>query len=159
MENLLLLANALQLRFIEKKWTLSLAESCTGGAMAATLTQIPGASSYFLGSIVAYSNALKSDLLKVPPQLIQEKGAVSREVVQAMLEGVLELTGSDCAAAVSGISGPTGGTPTKPVGTVWGAIGTRRGFQRVWSWHIEGTRQDVIAGSVRFLLEELFKIP
>lgn len=151
-------ADTVHQRFIEKGWTLSLAESCTGGSLAASLTQISGASNYFLGSVVAYSNALKIKILKVPEDLLREHGAVSREVVASMLDGILSLTGSDYAMAVSGIAGPGGGTPAKPVGTVWGGIGKRDGQRHVWSWREPGNRAQVIAGSVDRLLEELIKL-
>lgn len=152
------LAENIQNRFVERGWTLSLAESCTGGSLAAALTQVPGASRYFLGSIVAYSNALKIQLLAVPSDLIQAHGAVSQEVVSAMLDGILDATKSDFALAVSGIAGPDGGTPQKPVGTVWGGIGRKDGFRHVWRWVETGTRSQIIARSVEQLLKELLKI-
>lgn len=105
--------------------TLATAESCTGGGIASAITSVPGSSEYFLGTVVAYSNALKQQLLKVPEHIIQEYGAVSEQVVRAMAEGVLHLTGSDYAIAVTGIAGPDGGTPEKPVGTVWIAVGDK----------------------------------
>lgn len=150
-------AEAVHQRFIEKGWTLSLAESCTGGSLAARLTHLPGASNYFLGSVVAYSNALKTQLLNVPEPLICEYGAVSREVVMAMLDGILALSGSDYALAVSGIAGPSGGTLEKPVGTIWGGIGARPGQRHLWCWHEEGDRTLIIENSVEQLLEELLK--
>jgi PncC family amidohydrolase len=151
------LVENVQKRFIEKGWTLSLAESCTGGSLAAALTQIPGSSEYFLGSIVAYSNSLKTKLLHVPPDLIQTPGAVSREVALAMLEGILTVTGSDFALAVTGIAGPGGGSPTKPVGLVWGAIGNREGRRHAWSWNEPGDRSHIISSSVDHLLNQLLK--
>lgn len=153
-----MLAETIHRRFIEKGWTLSLAESCTGGSLAASLTQLPGASSYFLGSVVAYSNSLKTKLLRVPPDLIREHGAVSKEVVAAMLDGILSVSGSDFAIAVSGIAGPAGGTASKPVGTVWGGIGKGDGFRHVWSWNQPGDRAQVISGSIDRLLEEMLKL-
>jgi nicotinamide-nucleotide amidase len=115
-------AAAVQQLFISNSWSLSTAESCTGGALAAHLTQLPGASNYFMGSIVAYSNALKESLLGVPAELLASKGAVSQEVVLAMALGLLRTTQSDFGIAISGIAGPGGGTPEKPVGTVWVAL-------------------------------------
>lgn len=149
------IAERVHQRFMEKGWTLSLAESCTGGSLAARLTLLPGASAYFLGSVVAYSNDLKIKALHVPPEMIRDYGAVSREVVIAMLDGILDLTGSHFALAVSGIAGPSGGTPEKPVGTVWGGIGKRDGWRHSWSWSMPGNRAEIISGSVDRLLEEL----
>ncbi len=149
------LAEQVQTLFIEKNWTLSLAESCTGGSVAASLTQVPGASRYFLGSIVAYSNSLKTQLLHVSPKLIQAHGAVSSEVVHAMLDGILAATGSDFALAVSGIAGPSGGTTEKPVGLIWGGVGHRDGFHYTWSWIETGNRSQIILRSVDRLLEEI----
>lgn len=141
--------------FIEKGWTLSVAESCTGGSLSARLIAMPGSSRYFLGSVVAYSNLLKMRLLDVPENIIFEHGAVSQEVVKAMLAGILSVTGSDFAVAVSGIAGPDGGTQAKPVGTVWGGIGFKSAQPHLWSWHEEGSRPLIIQKSVDRLLDEL----
>ncbi len=116
------LIKKIQERFIQKKWTLTLAESCTGGAIAASLTKLSGSSQYFLGSLVTYSNAFKIDWLDIEASLIQTYGAVSEEVVKAMVKGLLKRTKSDFGIAVSGIAGPLGGTSEKPVGTVWIAV-------------------------------------
>ncbi len=110
--------------FIEKKITLALAESCTGGLIASILTKIPGASNYFLGGIVSYTDQVKMDLLKVSKELIEEKTSVDLEVVKQMCRGVLKLFGSDYAIAVTGYVGPLG----KSVGTVFGAIGSKNGI-------------------------------
>jgi|694.fasta_scaffold10374_14 PncC family amidohydrolase len=142
--------------FIHHKKTLSAAESCTGGSLAAKLTRIPGASNYFLGSVVAYSNELKSKVLGVSPELIKKYGAVSSEAVEAMAKGTLHLTGSDFTVAVTGIAGPSGGTLDKPVGTVWGCIANQKGLLYSWQFHIEGNRDHVIEGSVDAVLKELF---
>lgn len=146
---------AVQNRFIEQRITLSVAESCTGGSVAARLTSIPGSSQYFLGSIVAYSNRLKTDLLGVSSKLLEEKGAVNEEVVTALLKGVLEKTGSDYGAAVSGIAGPTGGTPEKPVGTVWCAVGKKGSLPFIWKLQAYGNRDMIITRSVNALLAQL----
>ena len=106
----------------ERKATLATAESCTGGSIAAKITSVPGSSQVFLGGTVAYSNQVKTEHLKVPEALIEKHGAVSREVVEAMAKGALNVFGSDYSIAVSGIAGPDGGPDEKPVGTVWIAV-------------------------------------
>jgi PncC family amidohydrolase len=99
--------------------TLAVAESCTGGLLGDVLTDVPGSSTYFLGGVVAYHDTLKTGLLRVPPGVIREHGAVSAECALLMARGVLGLTGADLAVSVTGIAGPSGATPTKPVGTVY----------------------------------------
>ena len=105
-----------------KKMTLSTAESCTGGSIAALITSVPGSSEYFKGGVVAYSNEVKMNMLYVSPETLQKYGAVSRETVIEMVQGVMESMKTDCAVATSGIAGPGGGTPEKPVGTIWMAV-------------------------------------
>lgn len=109
--------------------TLSTAESCTGGAIASLITEVPGASSYFLGSVVSYSNEVKNKVLEVPKEIIENHGAVSEECVKAMAEGVRRLTGSSYSVATSGIAGPGGGSPEKPVGLVWIGVSSEKGTQ------------------------------
>ncbi|MBJ6725609.1 CinA family nicotinamide mononucleotide deamidase-related protein [Geomesophilobacter sediminis] len=108
--------------FLETGATLSLAESCTGGLIAARITARAGSSAYFLEGAVTYSNAAKSRLLRVPAELIEAKGAVSAEVARAMAQGARLNSGSTLALSVTGIAGPDGGTPEKPVGTVYIAL-------------------------------------
>lgn len=110
----------------QQQKTLSTAESCTGGFIAHLLTSIPGSSVFYKGSIVSYSNEIKKELLDVMDQTLEEKGAVSEEVVIQMVKGALKQLKTDYAVAVSGIMGPDGGTPEKPVGTVWMAAGNNR---------------------------------
>jgi nicotinamide-nucleotide amidase len=99
-------------------WTLGTAESCTGGLVAARLTSVPGSSEVFLGSVVAYANGVKESELGVPPAVLAEHGAVSAETAAAMAEGVRDRLGVGVGVAVTGIAGPDGGTPEKPVGLV-----------------------------------------
>ena len=101
------------------------AESCTGGWIAKVCTDLPGSSRWFLGGAVVYDNVLKAGLLGVNPQTLAEAGAVSEAVVREMAAGALARLGGDLAVAVSGVAGPDGGTPDKPVGTVWFAWGRR----------------------------------
>jgi PncC family amidohydrolase len=103
----------------ERGIRLACAESCTGGLLAAALTAVPGASAVFIGGIVAYANRIKERCLDVPAEILDTCGAVSRECVLAMAAGAARRLEADCALAVSGIAGPDGGTPEKPVGTVW----------------------------------------
>ena len=110
-------------RMIEDDLTIATAESCTGGYLAHRLTSIPGSSAYFKGSIVAYANKVKVNQLAVNEKTLEEHGAVSEETVQEMVKGCLNSFQTDIAIATSGIAGPTGGTPNKPVGTIWIAIG------------------------------------
>ncbi len=107
---------------LEKKASLSTAESCTGGAIAAMITSVPGSSIYFTGSVIAYSNIIKESILGVDNKLINEYGAVSMQVAEAMASGVREKLNTDYSIATTGIAGPDGGSPEKPVGTVWVAI-------------------------------------
>ena len=103
----------------QKGWRLATAESCTGGGIARTLTDISGSSAWFEGGIVAYSNDMKLNLLGVPGDLLEAEGAVSEAVAAAMAAGALRATGAELAVAVTGIAGPDGGTLEKPVGSVW----------------------------------------
>lgn len=113
------LEEAIGQMLLERHATAVTAESCTGGLIAESLTRVSGSSEYFLGAIVAYSNALKSALLGVEPALIEAKGAVSEAVARAMAEGARKRTGADYAISVTGIAGPTGGSAEKPVGCVY----------------------------------------
>ena len=107
--------------------TLATAESCTGGNIAHRSTAMPGASDYFLGGVVAYSNEVKTALLGVDPDSLNRYGAVSRSVAEQMAEGVRRATGATYGISTTGIAGPSGGTPDKPVGTVWMAVATPEG--------------------------------
>jgi nicotinamide-nucleotide amidase len=113
------LAAAVAGMLFEQGGTVSTAESCTGGLLAKAFTDIPGSSAYFLQGVVTYSNAAKTALLGVPAELIARHGAVSREVAEAMALGCRRMSGSDVAVSVTGIAGPGGGTPEKPVGLVY----------------------------------------
>ena len=104
--------------------TLATAESCTGGLIAHMLTALPGVSPYYPGGVVSYANQAKVELLGVPPALLEAHGAVSPEVAEAMAEGVRQRLGADLGLSVTGIAGPTGGTPAKPVGLVYLGLAT-----------------------------------
>jgi nicotinamide-nucleotide amidase len=107
--------------------TLAAAESCTGGLLAERLTRIPGSSSYFLGGVVCYSNALKTAWADVPAELIEAKGAVSQEVAVALAQGIRRRTGAALGVGITGIAGPGGGTAEKPVGLVHVALADANG--------------------------------
>ncbi|MDE6342986.1 MAG: CinA family protein [Muribaculaceae bacterium] len=127
----------------ERELTVACAESCTGGNIAHRITQQPGSSNYFLGSIVSYANDVKTNVLGVPQKYIDQYGAVSREVVESMAEGASRLMRSDCSISTSGIAGPDGGTKYKPVGTVW--IGVKYGSKIVSECrYFKGDRNAVI---------------
>jgi len=120
------LEDALGLMFRERRLSLSTAESCTGGYVAHMITSVPGSSDYFKGSLVAYANEVKMNQLKVSPDTLEQHGAVSEATVKEMVAGAIELLKTDVAVAVSGIAGPGGGAPDKPVGTVWLAVGNNK---------------------------------
>ena len=128
---------------VKEKKTIATAESCTGGLIASMLTDVPGSSAAVVGGWVTYANAMKTDQVDVPPQLIQQHGAVSGQVVQAMAAGAIERSGADFAISTSGVAGPGGGTPDKPVGTVWIGLAWRQGGAIVtdaWLARLTGNR-------------------
>lgn len=127
----------------ERELTVACAESCTGGNLAHRITQAPGSSAYFLGSVVSYSNDVKADVLNVSRRDIDRYGAVSKAVAEAMALGVSKLMRSDCAISTTGIAGPDGGTKLKPVGTVW--ISVKYNDKIVCEClHFQGSRNEVI---------------
>jgi nicotinamide-nucleotide amidase len=113
------LAGVIGRQLLAKGQTIAIAESCTGGLVGQLLTKVPGSSAYFLGGVVAYSNALKERFLGVEPETLLRHGAVSPETARAMAEGIRCRTGADYALSVTGIAGPDGGSADKPVGTVY----------------------------------------
>jgi len=121
---------------------LAVAESCTGGMIGERITNIPGASDTFIGGVVAYADVIKTAALKVPLETLEAYGAVSEATVRAMAEGAQRLFSADCTIAVTGIAGPGGGTPEKPVGTVWLAA-RRHTTTRVLTRVLPGERDDV----------------
>jgi nicotinamide-nucleotide amidase len=147
-------------KLIRKKLTLGTAESCTGGTIASLITSVPGSSAYFNGGIVSYSNEVKCSVLGVSQSDLEEYGAVSEPVIIQMAVGARRILKTDCAIATSGIAGPDGGTPEKPVGTVWIAVSYKektvtRKFQ------FSGNREENILSSanagMNMLLELLSK--
>ncbi|MBL4818067.1 MAG: CinA family protein [Deltaproteobacteria bacterium] len=124
---------------------IALAESCTGGALAARITSKPGASEYFLGSVVAYHDQVKQDILGVSKESLEQDGAVSKRVVKEMLEGALMALKADIGIAVTGIAGPDGGSPEKPVGTVWLAWGEKSQEPQTKRLQLKGSRAEIIS--------------
>lgn len=141
--------------FISKHLTLSLAESCTGGGIAARLVQIPGASKYFLGSLVTYATSAKSRLLGVAPSLLKEVGSVHENIAREMAKGARRQFGSDYALSVTGVAGPE---PSQvAVGTVCFAIVGP--FESTWTSHFSGSRSEVIEQAIEEALRQLVNIP
>jgi PncC family amidohydrolase len=137
---------------------LATAESCTGGLVAHRITNVPGSSDYFLGGIVAYDNQVKIDLLGVPAGLLAQYGAVSEETVRLMAEGGRKLLNADVAVSLSGVAGPSGGSPEKPVGATWIGLAAPEG---TWVRHFlfsgdrEQNKASAAESALQFLLDYL----
>ncbi|PJI51054.1 MAG: damage-inducible protein CinA [Pseudomonas sp.] len=149
------LATRLGGRLAANKLRVTTAESCTGGGIAEAITRISGSSAWFEAGYVTYSNSQKTRQLDVPTELFAKVGAVSREVVEAMVAGALPRSGADIAVAVSGIAGPDGGSAEKPVGTVW--LAWRKGEQvfserRLYAGDREAVRRQTVATALEGLL-------
>jgi nicotinamide-nucleotide amidase len=136
-------------------WMLATAESCTGGLIAAACTSLAGSSDWFERGVVSYSNAAKCELLGVPAGLIARHGAVSEEVARAMAEGMMQRSTADLTVAVTGIAGPGGATPGKPVGTVWLALAMRGGACHATLLQLDGDRASVRRQTVARALRAL----
>ena len=142
---------------IQRHWMLTTAESCTGGMIAAACTDLPGSSAWFERGFVSYSNASKTELLGVDAALIQHCGAVSEEVVHAMVQGALQQSHAQVAVAVTGVAGPDGGTAAKPVGTVWFGWATPAGVTTEVQ-HFTGDRSAVRAATVAHALQGVVQL-
>lgn len=153
-EPVALLAQALRTR----GWRMGSAESCTGGLIAAACTSIAGSSDWFERGVVSYSNEAKTGLLGVPAALIAQHGAVSEAVARAMAEGLIAAAPVDLAVAVTGIAGPGGATPGKPVGTVWLAVARRGDLAQATLLQLDGTRSDVREQTVDAALRALIAL-
>ncbi|MGZ3795866.1 MAG: CinA family protein [Pseudobdellovibrionaceae bacterium] len=138
-----------------RKLTVGFAESCTGGLLSATLTSVAGISDVFMGSVVSYSYEAKMDLLGVQAKTLKSEGAVSESVAREMAQGARKQLKVDIALAITGIAGPTGGTPDKPVGTVCLAVSGPGLAEKAVRKHFSGGRTEVQEASVRFALEYL----
>ena len=126
----------------KRGWNVALAESCTGGLLGNLITDIPGSSDYFVGGIIAYSNRIKIGVLNVPAEVVEREGAVSEETALFMVRGVREIFGSETALSVTGIAGPSGGTPQKPVGLVYTAA-LVPGREEVEKHNFSGGRNEI----------------
>ena len=142
---------------LSRNWTVSLAESCTGGLVSATLTELAGSSEWFERGYITYSNEAKTECLDVPAQLIESHGAVSEPVAKAMAEGARINSGSDVAISITGIAGPSGGTVEKPVGTVCFGWATEN-QTLTKTMHLNGDRQAVRQQATEFALTELIAL-
>jgi nicotinamide-nucleotide amidase len=138
-------------------WMLASAESCTGGMIAAACTDLAGSSAWFERGFVSYSNAAKTELLGVPTGLIATHGAVSEAVARAMAQGALAHAHAQCAVAVTGVAGPTGGSADKPVGTVWFAWATPGGLHSECQ-RFDGGRAAVRSATVEHSLRTLMDL-
>ncbi|MFT3805382.1 CinA family protein [Arenimonas sp.] len=141
-----------------KRQTLCTAESCTGGWIAKMITDIPGCSDWFDSGMAAYSYEAKQALLGVRPETLMQHGAVSRETVLEMVSGALVTSGAGVAVAVTGIAGPSGGMPDKPIGTVWIAWKRRGGYPLAQVFHFPGDREAVRRQTVAASLLGLLKL-
>jgi nicotinamide-nucleotide amidase len=137
---------------VMRQKTVAVAESCSGGLLAERLTRNSGSSNFFLGGAICYSNALKTSLVGVPTTLIEEHGAVSQPVAQAMAEGIRARTGASLGVGITGIAGPTGGSREKPVGLVFIGLADERGTQ-VREFRFPGNRERVRLWATQMALE------
>jgi len=154
-DDLQTLAAVLGGRLRDRGWSLVTAESCTGGWIAKTLTDVPGGSAWFDRGFVTYSNAAKTDMLGVEPETLHEHGAVSEAVVREMAVGALANSPADVSIAVSGIAGPGGGSPEKPVGTVWFAWAVPEREVDARCVRFDGDREQVRRAAVALALRVL----
>ena len=149
------LAERLGAVLVSRGWRVATAESCTGGGIAEVITRVAGSSAWFEQGFVTYSNAAKQTQLGVPAETLETWGAVSSATVEAMVTGALTHGTADAAVAVSGVAGPGGGSPSRPVGTVWLAW-ARRGYPpEARCIHFPGERAEVREGTIRAALEGL----
>ncbi|MEO8467867.1 MAG: nicotinamide-nucleotide amidohydrolase family protein [Gammaproteobacteria bacterium] len=145
---------------VVRGWRVATAESCTGGWIAKTLTDIPGSSQWFDGGVVSYSNTAKTEFLGVSEELLAAHGAVSEPVVRAMAKGARERFHTELTVAVSGVAGPDGGTPDKPVGTVCFAWATPTGTgaaRRVFAGGRDSVRRQSVAFAVQRLVDLVWR--
>lgn len=151
-------AHAVAQALLARGQSIVTAESCTGGWVAKVLTDIPGSSAWFECGVVAYSYEAKEALLGVHPQTLERSGAVSQETAIEMVSGALARYGASVAVAVTGVAGPSGGTPDKPVGTVWIGWKRRGGYAHAQVFHFDGDREAVRRQTVAAALDGVSRI-
>lgn len=155
-------ARRLQATCLDHGLTVALAESCTGGLVAAAVTDTPGSSGYFAGGVVSYADEAKRDLLGVPPDTLAAHGAVSAQVAKAMAEGARDRFGASLAGSVTGIAGPDGGSDDKPVGLTYLGVADERGVdvrRIVWNGDRAANRRDSGVALLELLLERATALP
>lgn len=153
------LSSELGKQLIERSWTITTAESCTGGGISSAITEVAGSSAYFERSFITYSNQAKSEMLDIDAELIEQHGAVSAEVVESMAKGALVNANANVAIAVSGVAGPGGGTEHKPVGTVYLAIAIQYVLDKktqtkvkVIRLNLSGSRNQIRTDTIKYSL-------
>ena len=157
-EELLDLAERVGATFRASGRTLATAESCTGGLVAHLITEVPGSSAYFLGGLVTYANTVKTGLADVPAAVLEAHGAVSAQVAMAMATGGRARTGADLAVSVTGIAGPDGGSPSKPVGLTYVAVADAVGVavrRHLWTGDRSENKRRSAAATLDLLLERI----
>ena len=150
------LLDQLAAALLARKQTLATAESCTGGLVGAALTNLPGSSAWYLGGVVAYANELKIRLLGVPAEILAAHGAVSLETARAMAQGARAAAAADFAVAITGIAGPAGGTPEKPVGLVFIGVAAPHGTA-TFKHHFSGSRAEIRQAATEAALRHLLE--
>ena len=141
----------------EKNLTCATAESCTGGGVGYAITSVSGASAVFWGGVISYDNSVKRDVLGVPAETLETKGAVSSECASAMADGVRQRMGTDLAVSITGIAGPGGGTTEKPVGLVWFGVASKadvRAEKMIFFGDRDAVRSSAIEHALQLLLKE-----
>jgi PncC family amidohydrolase len=157
-DSLVHLVEQLQVRCLARGVTVATAESCSGGLIAKLITDVAGSSGYFRGGVVSYSNEVKARLLGVPEEQLAAHGAVSAQVARSMAVGVVRATGADLAVAVTGVSGPGGGSAAKPVGLTYVAVADATGVEVrrfVWAGDRSSNREATARAAIELLLERL----
>ncbi len=141
-----------------KSWQISAAESCTGGGFSQAITEVVGSSAWFQGAFVTYSNPAKEEMLGVKHATLEKFSAVSRETAQEMVIGALQRSHANISVSITGIAGPGGGSPQKPIGTVWFGFASQKGECQTVVQHFTGDRQNIRLSSIAFALQHLIGI-
>ena len=161
-EELRALAARLLVLAVESHLTIATAESCTGGLVGHAITGVGGASAFYLGGVISYADGVKTDVLQVPQATLERHGAVSAQVALAMADGVRACLGADVAVAVTGVAGPAGGTPAKPVGLTFVAVADARGHdirRHLWDSDREGNKLASARAALELLVARIEASP